>query len=183
MDLDNDGNPDIFIVAGSVYPEVEKQLPQYPNKSPRILFRNMGDGTFEELGEAAGPGVMAAHSSRGCAFGDFDNDGDLDILIVNMNEPPSLLRNDLRGKNHWLKVKLIGHEIESQRHRGASVDALRWKDAGSVCDKPVELLFRERSSAPFWPGRGKDCGHGRLLAEWCGGAFQGCGGRSAGYDC
>jgi enediyne biosynthesis protein E4 len=108
VDLDNDGNPDIFVVAGSVYPEVEKQLPQYPNKSPRILFRNMGDGTFEELGEAAGPGVTAAHSSRGCAFGDFDNDGDIDILIVNMNEPPSLLRNDLRGKNHWIKVKLIG---------------------------------------------------------------------------
>jgi hypothetical protein len=108
VDLDNDGNPDIFIVTGSVYPEVEKHLPQYPDKSPRILFRNMGDGTFEELREAAGPGVMAAHSSRGCAFGDFDNDGDLDILIVNLNEPPSLLRNDLRGQNHWLKLKLLG---------------------------------------------------------------------------
>jgi hypothetical protein len=108
VDLDNDGNPDIFVVGGSVYPEVEKQLPQYPNKNPRILFRNMGDGTFEELGEAAGPGVTAAHSSRGCAFGDFDNDGDIDILIVNMNEPPSLLRNDLRGANHWIKVKLTG---------------------------------------------------------------------------
>ena len=51
---------------------------------------------------------MERHSSRGCAFGDFDNDGDIDILIVNMNEPPSLLRNDIRGTNHWLKVKLIG---------------------------------------------------------------------------
>jgi hypothetical protein len=108
VDLDNDGNPDIFVVTGSVYPEVEKQLAQYPNKSPRILFRNMGDGTFEELGDVAGPGVTAAHSSRGCAFGDFDNDGDVDILIVNMNEPPSLLRNDIRGKNHWIKVKLVG---------------------------------------------------------------------------
>jgi hypothetical protein len=52
--------------------------------------------------------VAAAHSSRGCAFGDFDNDGDVDIVIVNLNEPPSLLRNDLRGGHHWLKVKLIG---------------------------------------------------------------------------
>lgn len=58
--------------------------------------------------EQAGPGVMAAHSSRGCAFGDFDNDGDLDVLIMNMNEPPSLLRNDVTGTNHWTKVKLIG---------------------------------------------------------------------------
>jgi hypothetical protein len=108
VDLDNDGYPDIFIVTGSVYPEVEKKLPQYPNKSPRILFRNLGDGTFEELYEQAGPGVMAPHSSRGCAFGDFDNDGDIDILIANMNELPSLLRNDMRGGNHWIKLKLIG---------------------------------------------------------------------------
>ncbi len=107
IDLDNDGWPDIFFVTGSVYPEVEKQLPQYPNKSPRILFRNLGNGSFEEIADA-GPGVTAIHSSRGCAFGDFDNDGDVDILIVNMNEPPSLLRNDLRGKHHWIKVKLVG---------------------------------------------------------------------------
>jgi enediyne biosynthesis protein E4 len=115
VDLDNDGHPDIFIVSGSVYPEVERKLPQYPNKSPRILFRNLGDGTFEELRDQAGPGVIAAHSSRGCAFGDFDNDGDVDILIVNMNEPPSLLRNDVRGKSHWIKLQLVG----TKSNRGA----------------------------------------------------------------
>src|SRR5262249_44252758 len=58
--------------------------------------------------EAAGPGLEALHSSRGCAFGDFDNDGDLDILIVNLNEPPSLLRNDVTSDHRWLKVRLIG---------------------------------------------------------------------------
>ena len=108
VDLDNDGFPDIFLTTGNVYPQVEKSLPQYPAKTPRVVFRNLGNGTFEELGEEAGPGVTAVHSSRGCAFGDFDNDGDLDILIVNLNEPPSLLRNDLKGSHHWLKVKLIG---------------------------------------------------------------------------
>src|SRR5581483_4028002 len=55
-----------------------------------------------------GPGVAATHCSRGCAFGDFDNDGDIDILIINLNEPPSLLRNDIRGDHHWLKIKLVG---------------------------------------------------------------------------
>jgi hypothetical protein len=73
-----------------------------------VLFRNLGDGKFEELFEEAGPGIAELHSSRGLAFGDFDNDGDLDILIMNMNEPPSLLRNDMKPGNHWLKVLLIG---------------------------------------------------------------------------
>jgi enediyne biosynthesis protein E4 len=108
VDLDNDGLPDLFITTGSVYPQIEKQLPQFPNRGPRVVFRNLGNGRFEELTDEAGPGVAAAHSSRGCAFGDFDNDGDIDILIVNLNEPPSLLRNDIRGKHHWLKIKLIG---------------------------------------------------------------------------
>lgn len=108
IDLDNDGFPDLFMTAGSVYPEVEKALPQYPLKNPRIIFRNLGNGTFEELIEEAGSGIAATHCSRGCAFGDFDNDGDLDILIINLNEPPSLLRNDVSGNNHWLKVKLQG---------------------------------------------------------------------------
>jgi hypothetical protein len=108
VDLDNDGYPDIFMVTGSVYPELEKTMPQFPNKTPRVVFRNLGNGTFEELLDEAGPGVAAPHCSRGCAFGDFDNDGDLDVLIVNLNEPPSLLRNDLRGANHWLKLKLVG---------------------------------------------------------------------------
>jgi len=107
FDLDNDGWPDIFFVTGSVYPGMEKYVPLSLDKSPRILFRNLGNGTFEEIANA-GPGVNTPHSSRGCAFGDFDNDGDLDILILNMNEPPSLLRNDLKGTHHWLKVKLVG---------------------------------------------------------------------------
>jgi hypothetical protein len=112
-DLDNDGAPDIFWVTGNIYPEVEKKFPAVPYKTPRVVFRNLGTGEFEELFEQAGPGVEAVHSSRGCAFGDFDNDGDLDILIVNQNEPPSLLRNDVGGANHWIKIKLTG--VESNR--------------------------------------------------------------------
>ena len=113
VDLDNDGHPDLFLVTGNVYPEVERKLPQYANKTPRAVFRNLGNHTFEELMEAAGPGVADARCSRGCAFGDFDNDGDIDVLIVNLNEPPSLLRNDLSGKQNWIKVKLEG--VKSNR--------------------------------------------------------------------
>ncbi|HEX3878640.1 MAG TPA: CRTAC1 family protein [Bryobacteraceae bacterium] len=107
-DLDNDGNPDIFVATGGIYPE---QRASY--NTPRLVFRNLGNGQFEELLEQAGSGIEAAHSSRGCAFGDFDNDGDVDVVIVNHNEPPSLLRNDVDRANHWLKIKLIG--VQSNR--------------------------------------------------------------------
>ncbi len=121
FDLDNDGLPDLFWVTGSVYPEVEKVLPQFPYKTPRIVFRNLGS-RFEELMEEAGKGIAALHASRGCAFGDFDNDGDIDIVIINLNEPPSLLRNDVTGGGHWLKVKLVG--VKSNRSAiGARVTA------------------------------------------------------------
>jgi len=107
-DLDNNGLPDLFMVAGHTFPEIEKRNPQFPAKDPRMLFRSLGKGRFEELANEAGTAVQEPHNSRGCAFGDFDNDGDLDILIVNLNEPPSLLRNDVSGNSSWLKVKLIG---------------------------------------------------------------------------
>jgi hypothetical protein len=113
VDLDNDGYPDLFMVTGNVYPEVERKLPQYGNKTPRAVFRNLGNHTFEELVDTAGPGASEAHCSRGCAFGDYDNDGDIDVLIVNLNEPPSLLCNNLNGKQNWIKVKLEG--VKSNR--------------------------------------------------------------------
>jgi hypothetical protein len=114
-DFDNDGYPDLFVVSGSIYPEIEAKLAAYPFKTPRMVFRNLGGGKLEELIDEAGPGVAAAHSSRGCAFGDFDNDGDVDVVIVNLSEPPSLLRNDVTGGGHWLKVKLVG----TKSNRGA----------------------------------------------------------------
>ena len=103
VDLDNDGNPDIFAVTGGVYPEL-----RHDYKTPRLIFRSLGKGQFEQLLGGTGPGIDAAHSSRGCAFGDFDNDGDVDMLIVNHNAPPSLLRNDVTGHHHWIKIKLTG---------------------------------------------------------------------------
>ncbi|MBZ5624275.1 MAG: CRTAC1 family protein [Acidobacteriia bacterium] len=121
FDLDNDGLPDLFWVTGSVYPEVERVLPQFPYKTPRMVFRNLGS-KFEELIEEAGSGIAAVHASRGCAFGDFDNDGDIDMIVINLNEPPSLLRNDVTGGGHWLKVKLVG--VKSNRSAiGARVTA------------------------------------------------------------
>lgn len=112
-DFDNDGLPDLFAVTGNVYPEIEKRLPAYPWKTPRLVFRNLG-ARFEELFDEAGPGIATPHASRGAAFGDYDNDGDIDAVVVNLGEPPSLLRNELAapagsaGGPHWIEVKLKG---------------------------------------------------------------------------
>ncbi len=120
QDFDNDGLPDIFLTTGMVSPEVQASLPDSPYKTPNVVFRNLGGGRFEELMEGAGPAMDELHSSRGAAFGDFDNDGDIDVLLMNMNEPPSLLRNDTNGSGHWLKVLLEG--VESNRSAiGATV--------------------------------------------------------------
>src|SRR6185503_1468897 len=105
VDFDNDGWRDVLIVTGSVYPEVEKIFKEYPHRGPRLVYQNLGNGRFKDVSTTTGPGVQALKSSRGCAFGDFDNDGDVDALIMNMNEPPQLLRNDYtaerrRGPNN-----------------------------------------------------------------------------------
>ena len=105
-DLDNDGLHDVVYVTGHVYPEVERALPQYPYRGPRVVFRNLGGRRFRDV--TAESGTLAPQSSRGAAFGDVDNDGDVDVLVMNMNERPSLLRNDYAGGNRWLGVHLEG---------------------------------------------------------------------------
>ncbi|MGH9312384.1 MAG: CRTAC1 family protein [Vicinamibacterales bacterium] len=107
-DLDNDGLPDVFYVTGNVYPEIERVLPEYPHRGPRVVFRNRDGSRFDDMSAASGPGLEARHSSRGAAFGDVDNDGDVDVLVMNMNEPPSLLINAYSGSNHWLMLHLVG---------------------------------------------------------------------------
>ncbi len=168
VDLDNDGRPDLFIAAGQVFPELEKQAP-FPYKNPRIVFRNLGGGKFEELFDEAGPAIAAPHSSRGCAFGDFDNDGDLDIVIMNMNEPPSLLRNDSSGRNHWLKVQLeatvsnrsaIGARVTA--HYGGRIqvqELLSQSSFLSVNDKRLHFGLGADTSASLevrWPNGRKE---------------------------
>jgi hypothetical protein len=108
MDYDNDGWTDIFHVTGHVYPEIEDNHMDARFRSQRIVYRNLGKGKFKDVSQELGPGVTERYSSRGCAFGDYDNDGDLDVLVLNMNDYPSLLRNDGGNKNHWINIKLLG---------------------------------------------------------------------------
>jgi hypothetical protein len=119
-DLDNDGKPDLFYATGNVYPEIEALLPQYPHRSPKVVFRNLGASRFDDVSARSGPGATSARSSRGVAFGDYDNDGDLDVLVMNMNDRPSLLRNDYDGGNGWLALRLQG-TLSNRAGLGATV--------------------------------------------------------------
>jgi hypothetical protein len=107
-DFDNNGLLDLLFVNGNVYPEIEQYFAEYKYRNPRVLLRNLGTGEFENVSGVGGTGITDRHSSRGCAFGDFDNDGKVDVAIMNMGEPPSLLRNETSNANGWLKLKLIG---------------------------------------------------------------------------
>src|SRR6266478_3368963 len=108
IDYDNDGWLDILQINGHVYPEIDKNDVGQTYKNPRLIYRNMGNGKFKDVSAAMGPGITERLSSRGAAFGDYDNDGDVDVLVLNMNDVPSLLRNDGGNKQNWIKVKLIG---------------------------------------------------------------------------
>jgi len=108
FDMDNDGWPDILICNGHVYPEVEQLKNEAGYAQRKLLYRNLRNGRFEDVSLRGGPGITAPAPSRGCAFGDFDNDGDIDAVVNANNDFPQLLRCDSRLKNNWLKVRTIG---------------------------------------------------------------------------
>jgi len=107
LDIDNDGWKDLIVANGHVYPEVDSGHTSEKFKQRRLLYWNRGDGQFFDLSGASGPGISDEHSSRGLAVGDLDNDGQPEIVIVNMNEPPSLLKNLGPRLGNSLLVRLV----------------------------------------------------------------------------
>ena len=165
VDLDNDGYPDIFIVTGSVYPEVERKLPDYPYKTPRIVFRNLGNGTFEELGEEAGPAIRRSSFEPRLRFW---------RLRQRWRRRHSHYQYErtaiIAAKRPFRQTKLDqnsagGRQVQSQRHRRASPGSLRKQSSGAGTREPVKLLLLERSSSAFRHRRLQDrrCRH--LLAK------------------
>lgn len=108
LDFDNDGWPDLLLVNGHVYPEVDKQNLGSSYEEPRILYHNNGDKTFSDISAQAGPGITAVRAGRGLAVGDLWNDGRISAVISNMNALPSLLVNQVRSSNHWIGLKTVG---------------------------------------------------------------------------
>ncbi len=108
FDFDNDGWKDLILVSGHVFPEIDRLGTDIRYRDRAILYHNTGKGTFEDISAASGPAIVSRHSARGLAVGDIDNDGTLEVLVNNQNEPPSLWKQETRAAGHWLLVQLTG---------------------------------------------------------------------------
>jgi enediyne biosynthesis protein E4 len=108
FDMDNDGWLDIFVANGHVYPQMDNAVHSAPYRQPMLLYRNNRDGTFDEVSAQAGLGAVPPASRRGAAFGDIFNNGNIDIVVLNVGEPPSLLLNTSTNSNHRVLFKLEG---------------------------------------------------------------------------
>jgi hypothetical protein len=116
VDLDHDGWQDLFVSNGHTYPQMDGRGLGTAYRQANQVFLNNRDGSFKDVSKHAGPGLQVVESSRGAAFGDLDNDGDTDVVVVNLGAPPTLLRNDSESTNHWIGLHLIG--------QGANRDAV-----------------------------------------------------------
>jgi enediyne biosynthesis protein E4 len=165
-DFDNDGLVDLFVANGHVYPQIDRAGLGTHYLQRKQLFRNLGMGKFRDVTGDVGGGLSIEKSSRGAALGDVDNDGDLDALVINMNERPTLLRNDTDAGNNWVTVKLAGTSVNRDAigarvrlEDGDTVQVAEVRSGGSYLshnDMRVHFGLGRRTAVPpvtvRWPG-------------------------------
>jgi len=135
FDYDTDAWPDLIVVNGHVYPQVDQLERGSKYAQPILLFHNNGNGTFSEVAAQTGEALMVPRVSRGAAFGDIDNDGDIDVVINNLNGKPTILRNDGGNRNNWITIKTVGagrnRDALGTRLKVVSGDLVQWDEVHS----------------------------------------------------
>jgi enediyne biosynthesis protein E4 len=147
FDMDNDGWLDILMSNGHVYPEVDKSKADLKYAEHKYLYRNLRNGRFEEVTNQGGPGIMESAPARGCAFGDYDNDGDIDIIVNCVNAIPQLLRCDSTLNRNWIKIKLIG--VKSNR-AGVGTRVIVTARTLPTAEKPLVQMDELRSGGSYY---------------------------------
>ena len=145
LDFDNDGWPDILICNGHVYPEVEQLKTEAGYPQRKLLYRNLRNGHFADVSFHAGAGISNPAPCRGCAFGDFDNDGDIDVVVNTVNDYPQLLRCDSKVENNWIKIRTIG--TKSNRSGIGARLTCTTRPAGET--KPHQQIDEVRSGGSY----------------------------------
>jgi hypothetical protein len=108
VDVDNDGRLDLFVANGHIHPAADRSGLGTKYLQRKLLFHNEGNKRFRHITDEVGGGLLVQKASRGAAFGDYDGDGDIDVLVINLSDRPTLLRNDTTSANHWITLRLVG---------------------------------------------------------------------------
>ena len=148
FDMDNDGWLDILISNGHVYPEVDGAHVDSPYAQHKYLYRNLRNGQFEEVTPLAGPGINTPAPARGCAFGDYDNDGDIDVVVNCVNALPQLLRCDAAPGHvprNWIKIRVVG-----RKSNRSGIGARITVTTGKASAKPLVQIEEVRSGGSYF---------------------------------
>ncbi len=144
LDFDNDGWADILVNNGHVYPEVADTSIESGYRERKVLYHNLGNGHFADVSLDGGPGIVERVPGRGCAVGDFNNDGSLDVLVNCVNDVPQLLRCDSKLNNHWILVKTMG--VKSNR---SGIGARIYCTSAGAGGAPHRQLDEVRSGSSY----------------------------------
>lgn len=170
VDLDHDGWRDLFIVSGHVYPEVDSHPSETSYRQARLIYRNQGDGSFQDISAQAGPAILARKASRGLAFEDLDGDGSLEAVVVNLNDVPSLLKNRSPNLQNWIILCLEG----SRSNRSALGARVQLLAGGRLQTDEVRSAssYYSSSGLRLHFGLGKESRVERMEVYWPSGTRQ-----------
>ena len=169
LDVDHDGRKDILLVNGHVFPEVDRISRGAKYRQQRLLFWNVGGGKFKDLSDSAGPGISAAWSSRGAAAGDLDNDGSLEVVINNLGDRPSLLKN-FGTKKNWLLVQLRGVKCNRDAVGARAYVFVGGRKLSGEVQSGASFLSQNDSRLHF--GLADDPSYSRIEVKWPGGGTE-----------
>ncbi|MCL4202860.1 MAG: VCBS repeat-containing protein [Pirellulaceae bacterium] len=170
IDFDNDGHRDLFIANGHTEDNIELRVRGSAYRAANSLLRNRGDGTFVNISEIAGDGLRPVHASRGAAFDDLDNDGRIDAAILNSRQHPTVLRNESRGANHFLQLRLVG--VQVSRDAVGSRVSVTAGDLTQTAEVHSGRSYQSHFGSRLHFGLGERNRIDRLEIRWHGGNIQ-----------